>query len=464
MDLRAAFRDVFVGDSRRSAFSTLENPSQDLIAALTADADMYLSGGGLYVGAGGSTYTGKTISPARALGIAAVYACVRVLAEDVGSMPLHTFEKVDEQAPNGGTRKVRRRVHEEDDVRAFMLGEEPNPELTAQTKWEITTGHMNLWGNAYDYKQRNAAGEVVALWPLPPDRTHPWRNEGGDLFYVTADPNSGKAEMLFADEVIHYRAFGTGDVGISPIGLQRQALGIAIAAEEYAGRFWANNARPGGTLSTDKPINDADYEKALRRYRNKHEGLANSSLVALLDNGMKWTDVGIPPGDAQFIETRKFQVVEAARTFRVPPYKIAHLEAGSVSYKSVEVQQLDYIVSALQTWLGRIEGGVKRGVFGSVADRASGRYARFQRAALMQGDSKTRFEVYEIGIKNKILTPNECREREDLPPLDGGDDFPAPPAPLIPGALPPAPAPPGADGEDTSEEEGLLDGTALDSD
>jgi hypothetical protein len=107
--------------------------------------------------------------------------------------------------------------------------------------------------------------------------------------------------------------------------------------------------RPGGVLAADKPINDADYERALRRYRSRHEGLANSSLVALLDNGMKWQDVGIPPGDAQFIETRKFQVREAARAFRVPPYKIADLEAGSVSYASVEVQQLDYIVSSLQS-------------------------------------------------------------------------------------------------------------------
>lgn len=424
MDLRGALRELVIGDGRRSNSSTLENPSQDLIAALTADADMYLSGGGLYVGAGGSSFTGKQISPARALAIAAVYACVRVLAEDTAAMPLHTFEKVSEPAPNGGSRKVRRRVHEEDDERAFMLGEEPNPELTAQTKWEITTGHMLLWGNGYDYKERDALGNVVALWPLPPDRSHPWRMKDGTLVFVTADPITGAARVLLADEVIHYRAFGTGEVGISPIGLQRQAWGISLAAEEYAGRFWANNARPGGVLATDKPINDLDYERALRRYRNRHEGMANSSLVALLDNGMKWQDVGIPPGDAQFIETRKFQVREAARTFRVPPYKIADLEAGSVSYASVEVQQLDYITSSLNPWLLRIEAGVKRGVYGTSADRARGLYARFQRAALLQGDALTRFKVYDLGIKNRILTPNEARDREDLPPYDGGDDFP----------------------------------------
>jgi HK97 family phage portal protein len=458
VNVRAALRELVIGDSRRSSYSTLENPSTDLVSALAADADMYLSGGGIHVGAGGSTHSGKAISPARALAIAAVYACVRVLAEDTGAMPLHTFEKVEEPGPIG-PRKVRRRVHEEDDDRAFMLGEEPNPELTAQTKWELTTGHMLLWGNGYDYKQRDGAGNVIALWPLPPDRTAPYRLENGELAYITADPVSGAARVLFADEVIHYRAFGTGEVGISPIGLQRQAWGISLAAEEYAGRFWANNARPGGTLYTDKPINDADYERALRRYRNRHEGLANSSLVALLDNGLKWQDVGIPPGDAQFIETRKFQVREAARAFRVPPYKIADLEAGSVSYASVEVQQLDYITSSLNPWLGRIESSVKRGVFGTSSDRARGLYARFQRASLLQGDALTRFKVYDLGIKNRILTPNEAREREDLAPIPGGDDFPSVPSVDV---LKDPPAPSGADPSD--EDDAELTGDAIDGD
>jgi phage portal protein BeeE len=190
VNLRAALRDVFVGDSSRSGTSTLENPSTDLIAALTADADYVGMSGGIYVGAGGSTVTGKTISPARALAIAAVYACVRVLAEDVGSLPLHTFEKVSEPTKDGGSRKVKRRVHEEDDERAFMLGEEPNPEITAQTKWELTTGHMLMWGNGYDYKQRDGAGNVArALAASAAHARAPYRLEDGTLVYITARPD-----------------------------------------------------------------------------------------------------------------------------------------------------------------------------------------------------------------------------------------------------------------------------------
>jgi HK97 family phage portal protein len=444
VNLRGALRDVFVGESRDS---TLGNPSTDLITALTNGADeLALSGG-----SGGTTFAGKTITPERALAIAAVFACVRVLAEDVGTLPLHVYEKVRQ-----GSRRVRERVHEEDDPRSFMLGEEPNPEITAQTKWEITTAHQNLWGNAYDYKELDGTtGLVRALWPLPPHTTAPFRLRDGTLIFVTRD-ETGAERILFPEEVIHYRAFGTGDVGISPIGLQRQAWGISLAAEEYAGRFWANNGRPGGVLYSDKPINDTDYERALRRYRNRHEGLRNSSLVALLDNGVKWQDVGIPPGDAQFIETRKFQVREAARTFRVPPYKIADLEAGSVSYASVEVQQLDYLTGSLQPWLKRIEAGVKRGVFASSLDRQRGLFAEFLRAAVLQGDTKTRMETYQIAIAARVMTPNECRERENLPPRDGGDEFPP-----VAGAAPnPSPEPPAAGGAADAGAE--LDGAGQD--
>lgn len=406
-------RELFVGDAR--SFSSLENPSSDLIAALQ---QAELSGSALELGAGGSTYAGKVISPARALSMLAVYACVRVLAEDVGALPLHTFEKVVE-----GDRRVRRRVHEEDDDRAMMLAEEPNPEITGQRLWELVTGHQNLWGNAYIFKVLGGNGEAIELWPLPPDRTRPVRLQDGSKGYATTTDN-GELRVLFGDEVIHLTAFGTGELGISPIGVARQAIGIAVAAEEYAGRFWANDGRPGGVIQTKTPIPDPDYERALRRWKAHHQGLERSHLVAFLDNGAEWKDVGIPPGDAQFIETRKFQVREIARMYRVPPYKIADLEAGSVSYASVEVQGIDYLTTALNPWLKRIEAGVKRGVFGSTLDRRRGLFAEFLRAAVLMGDTKTRYDSYAVGITNRFLTPNEARERENLPPLDGGDEFP----------------------------------------
>jgi len=398
VNLRSALRSAFVGDEARS--SNLSNPSSDLIAALEG-----IEGVELGSGAGGSSVAGKRITPSSALSMLAVYACVRVLAEDVGTLPLHLYGKRDEQGPNG-RRRVKFRVHEDEDERARVIGEEPNPELSAQDLWQLVTGWQLLWGNAYLHKILAGDGRVRELWPLRPDRVTPFKTTDGELMYELRLEN-GQREFLFADEVIHLRAFGTSsNLGISPIGVARQAIGIALAAEEYAGRFWSNDARPGGVLYTDQPIGDKEYERAQRRWRGRHQGLDKSHLMALLDNGVKWQDVGVPPGDAQFIETRKFQVREIARLYRVPPYKIADLEAGSVSYKSVEVQQIDYLQTALQPWLKRIEQGAKRGVFGSELDRAEGLYPEFVRAALLMGTTKERYEAHEIAIRSRFLLPN----------------------------------------------------------
>lgn len=447
MGTRSLLRNVFVGDEQRSdPIGTLENPSSDLIAALE-QAELYDSSG--IVRAGGRSVAGKTITAGSALQMLAVYACVRVLAEDVGGLPLHTYEKtVDAQG-----RRVRERIHEEDDERALMIGEEPNPELTAQKLYELVTGHQNLWGNAYVFKMLGGDGRARELWPLPPDRTSPVRFPDGSKGYATRT-DAGETRVLFGDEVIHLTAFGTGELGIPPIGVARQAIGIALAAEEYAGRFWANDARPGGVIQTKEPIPDKDYDRALRRWKANHQGLDRSHLVAFLENGAEWKDVGIPPGDAQFVETRKFQVREIARMFRVPPYKIADLEAGTVSYASVEVQSIDYLQTALNPWLRRIEAGIKRGVYGSSLDRDRGLYAEFLRAAILQGDFKSTIEALGTAV-DKIMTVNEARERINLKPIEGGDELrapappptaPAPPTPPVPDdGTQPAPTPGGGE-------------------
>ncbi len=441
MGARSLLRNVFVGDEARSdPIGTLEQPSSDLIAALEA-AETYDSAG--FRGAGGRSVTGKAITPATALNMLAVYACVRVIAEDVGGLPLHTFEKLRDATG----RRVRERVHEEDDERALMLGEEPNPELTAQKLYELVTGHENLWGNGYLYKILGGDGRARELWPLPPDRTAPVRLPDGSKGYATRLEN-GETRVLFPDEVIHLSAFGTGELGIPPIGVARQAIGIAIAAEEYAGRFWANDARPGGVIQTKETIAPKDYDRALRRWKAHHQGLDRSHLVAFLDNGAEWKDVGIPPEDAQFIETRKFQVREIARMFRVPPYKIADLEAGAVAYASVEVQSIDYLQTALNPWLKRLEAGLKRGVYGSSLDRERGLYVEFVRAAILQGDFKSTIEALGTAVEKKLMTQNEARERINLKPLEGGDEI-KPPAP--PPQLPPPPPPPPAPADDVPD-------------
>jgi hypothetical protein len=183
----------------------------------------------------------------------------------------------------------------------------------------------------------------------------------GTLQYATR-LGERRAPELRAVGVVHIRAFGTGDVGISPIGVARQAIGEQLAAEEYAGRFWQNDARPGGVVEYSKKLNDADHAEALRRWRSAHEGVKRAHMVAILDNGAQWKDVGIPMGDAQFLETRKFGVRQIATLYRVPPHKIGDLE-GTTTHATIEQQALDFIVDSLRPWAVRIEQAVRGSLF-----------------------------------------------------------------------------------------------------
>lgn len=389
---------------RKSAPETrdsLENPSVSLIEALTAGSAPVASG--------------VSVNQESALNFIAVYAAVRILSEGVASLPFHVYQRSD-----------RSRIRISDDPRAFLLDEQPNPEQTAFELWESVMGFLNLWGNAYLYQELNEGnGLARSLWLLRPDRTRPIRNAAGEKVFVTY-LDSGEERILLPDEVIHFRAFGTGDVGISPIGVARSAIGIGIAADEYAGRFFSNDARPGGVIQYQGKLSDEQWRQAMSRWKEGHRGLSNSHLTAILDNGAEWRDVGIPPQDAQFLETRKFQIREVARLFNVQPYKLADLESGTVSYASVEAQQIDWVQHSLRPWLRRIEQQVKRTMFGSELDRRKGLYAEFLVEGVLRGDTKSRFQSYAIAIQNGWLSPADVREKENEPWVEGLDKYTAP--------------------------------------
>lgn len=391
------------GGGEVEARDSLENPSMSLAAALQgAGADFSLSGS--------LAEMGVPVNEDTALTFGAVYASIRVIAETLASLPFHLYE-----------RQGQSRVQADYDPRAYLLNEEPNPEMDSMILWEIALAHLNLWGNAYLYKELDpGTGMPVALWPLQPNATRPVKLPDGTLAFAT-QLDTGEIRGLTADEVIHIRAFGTGkgNVGLSPIGVARRAIGIGIAADEYAGRFFANDGRPGGVLYTDKPMNDEQFQTFKRRWDAQHKGLTNKHLIGILDNGLRWQDVGIPPGDMQFLESRKWQKREIATVFRVPPHKIGDAEPGAVSYASVEQFSQDFVDDTLRPWATRIEKAVKRGMFGSALDRNL--YPKFQLNGLLRGDMQSRSAFYKDGIEAGWLLRSEARELEDLPYLEGMD-------------------------------------------
>lgn len=382
--------------------SGLENPSADLVAALSAaDSDGWLASSGI------------TVTPQNALRVVAVYRAVRILCDDIGTLPFQVFRK----GENGA------RVRDEADPRDWLLDEAPNPEMTAPEFWgDCVIGHQLTWGNHYAFNELGGDGLTRALWPMRPDRTEPRRAQNGDLVYVTR-LDSGEERILLADEVVHYRDFVVkGMKGESRIKLARDALGLGLAAERYGSKFFTNDGRPGGVieLPAEKSITVEKIREIKAKWRAGHQGLDRSHLIAILDNGATWKDVGAPPEEAQFIETRKFGVRDVARIFGLAPYKLADLESGTVSYASVEQQAIDHVVHSLRPLTVRLEKRTRASMFNLKRDRAEGRYPRVNLTALLRGDTKSRYDAYAIGRAWGWLNVDDIRAFEDMGPLPEG--------------------------------------------
>ena len=370
-----------------------------------------LDGKGNRVWGWGETPAGVEVTPATAMAYSAVFACVRVIAEDVGVLPLILYRRTE------GRGKTRA----EDHPLYRLLRWAPNPEMTALEFREVLTGHVAVWGNGYAEKQFNKGGQVMGLWPLRPDRMQV-RRVAGRLVYFYGLPN-GQTAVLEQERVMHLRGFGgDGVTGYSPVGLMRNAVGLGLAAEEFGSRFFGNGARPQLVLIHPETLTPEAQENLRRSWTRQHEGLSNSHRVAVLEEGIKLEQVGIPPEDAQFLQTRRFQALEIARIYRVPPHKIQDLERATFS--NIEHQSIEYVASTLAPWLVRWEQAIMRDLLGE--GERERLFAEHLVEGMLRGDTLSRYQAYSIGRQNGWLSANDVRERENMNPIAGGDEYLSP--------------------------------------
>lgn len=358
-------------------------------------------------GGGAGTASGVTVTPEGSLASTAVFACVRVLAETVASLPLLVYERLG----NGGRQRSPRHPLYE------LLHSAPNPEMTTFQWLETSMGHLALWGNAYSQIQWSNGGRPAALWPLRPDRVE-MRREGGRLKYVYE--SAGGKRTLDAEDVLHVAGLGgNGLVGYSPIRLAREAVGLGLAAQEFGARFFSNDATPSGLLTHPGVLGDEAHKNLQGSWEARHQGVGNSHRVTILEEGMGYQQIGIPPEDAQFLETRKFQRSEIASIFRVPPHLIGDLERATFS--NIEHQGIEFATHTIRPWVVRWEQALMRALF-SPAER--GRYfVEFLIDGLLRGDVASRNAAYAVAITNGWMSRNEVRERENLNPFAGGEEF-----------------------------------------
>ena len=338
-----------------------------------------------------------------------VYACVRVIAETIASLPFNVYENTDHGSVKASEHPLQRLLHDE-----------PNPEMTSFIWRETMLSHLLLWGNSYSQIIRTGRNGIVGLYPLLPDHMNVDRNSKGVLTY-TYTTSDGKTVQLAPEDVLHIPGLGfDGVVGYSPIALEKNAIGLGIAAEEYGSKFFQNGARPSGVLTHPNSVKDP---KRLRESWNAaYGGSSNSSKVAVLEEAMTFTPISMPNNEAQFLETRKFQVAEICRIYRVPPHLVGDLEHATFS--NIEHQGISFAVHTIRPWLVRIEQSINRALF---SDAEKGRfYVQFNIDGLMRGDYKSRMEGYAIARQNGWMSANDIRELENLNPLseeEGGNAY-----------------------------------------
>jgi len=363
----------------------------------------------------GSTTSGKTVNERTAMQTTAVYACVRILAETIASLPLHTYKYTE----TGKEKAIEHPIYN-------LLADEPNSEMTSFVFRETLMSHLLLWGNAYAQIIRDGRGNVIALYPLLPNKMKVDRASNGEIYYIYSrysdeNPNiEGYGEVYLQNhEVLHIPGLGfDGLVGYSPIAMAKNAVGMSIACEEYGASFFANGANPGGVLEHPGVVKDP--ARVRDSWNSVYQGTSNAHKVAVLEEGMKFQSIGIPPEQAQFLETRKFQINEIARLFRIPPHMVGDLEKSSFS--NIEQQSLEFVKYTLDPWVIRWEQAMKKALL--LPSEKKDYFIKFNVDGLLRGDYQSRMNGYSIGRQNGWLSSNDIRELENLnkiPDELGGD-------------------------------------------
>ena len=363
-------------------------------------------------GWGSPSAAGKDVNMDSAMSIAAVFACVKIISETIGSLPLVLMRR----RPDGSVEEA---VNES---LYSLLRYAPNDHDTAMSFMETLSAHGALRGNAYAKQYRSPRGELQRMEILHPDRVMVMWNDGHLFYQVLPLFGQGPIETLVAEEMLHFRLLSAdGLIGMSPLTYARNSFGLSLALDETASKLFANGALPGGILTTDAgapPLDDKTREANKANWQAAHGGSHNAYKVAVLSGGMKWQQVTLNSVDAQFLESRKFQLEEIARIFRVPLHLLGELTRSTNN--NIEQQALEFIIHTIRPWLVRWEQILTEALL-TRKQRAAGLFLNFREKDLLRGDTKTIAEAHNTYLQNGVLSVNEVRSELERNAIEGGD-------------------------------------------
>ncbi len=350
---------------------------------------------------GSQSLSGETVTEETALTYSAVWNAITLISGTVGSLPLHLMQKQDKSKHIADNKPLYRVMHDQ-----------WNPYMTAMAGREVMMAHILSWGNGYAEKVINVYGELVELWPIPPNRVTP-KMQGGEFVYeIRMD---GESDLTLAREkILHIPGLGfDGFVGYSVISMARKSIGLGMALETFGSLYFGQGTHPGVIITHPNKLGTDAHANLKKALTDTYSGLGQSHRLMLLEEGMKPEKVGIPPEDSQFLESRLFQIPEIARWFNLPPHKLKDLTKSS--FNNIEAEQISFVTDSILPWLIRLEQNYYMQLL-TPREQKEKFYFKHNVDGLLRGSAKERAEFYKIMIGSTIYTPNECRELEDKDP------------------------------------------------
>lgn len=349
-------------------------------------------------------YSGVPVNELSSLQVAAVWRCVSIIAGTLARTPFSPY-----------TRSLKGKELNREHYLWPLFAQRANPFMSAYRFKRLMQTRVCLWGNAYALIEENGRGQIMNLWPLRSDRTTPkvaFNPDGsikGVLYEVISQ--SGTIQRFPYWQILHLRGLETdGLKGLSPISSARQSVGLAIAAEEYGARYFGQGVHMGGWVGHPQPLSPTAKQNISATLNDLYGGLRGSHKIGVLEEGMEYHEVGIPPEDMQFLQTRQFQAIDIARLFGVPPHMIAELSRATFS--NIEHQSIEFVRSCMGDWFANWENECSTQLLSERESRTV--ELSFYQANLLAGDRESRFRTYSLGRANTILSTNECREMEGL--------------------------------------------------
>ena len=363
-------------------------------------------------GVGQSSASGLSVTPLSAMRVAAVFACVQKIAGAIATLPIHVY------STDGD---IKSRLPRDD--LWYKLNESPSNQFTAASHWEGVSIGQLLRGDSYTWIRRSMNNSIRELLPLPWGCVSPIRQSDGSVRYYVSLPDYGINTWLDAAEVLHFPGFGFDGIrSMSVISYAaKQAVGNAMAMDEYSGKFFAEGAHPSIVLNAAGKMSPDQVTQLQNAFRNKYSGLDNAHRLPLvLTEGLTAKELSLSAEDSQLLEARKFQVIDISRAFGVPPHMIGETSASTSWGSGIEAMSRGFVTYTLQPHLVRIEQELNRKLF----SRNTGRFVQFDRDALIEGDSAAqaaynRAALGGPGTGQGWLTVDEVRKSKGMAPLGG---------------------------------------------